>query len=592
MAQLAEAYVDIVGRDAGLKQALSKAETDVSKSVSSMQATIDKQAEAAAAAAEAHAAALERRMTMISQIGMGLTAAVTLPILGGLALALKAAADADDSVQRAQKRLREGIKELGIEFGKVLLPMLKTLITLVQHVITSLTNMSPAAKKVAVALALLLAAVNPLMAVWPLMPAAIYATGTALTFLAANPIVAAVAGIAALTAGVWAYKGALDALTGRKYQSSDMLGDDMNTLLNRKADLEDRLKASKQANVPHAQPRYTGTSMSDEIQYGTEWATKYSDAAKESRRIEQMDIEQELYDTNAAIERLQHAQSRLGKKKAEAAAAEERELVRAIKRETLKRQLSSMQALQIDKEAALEGVTSPELRSAITADYDDRIARERVRIAEELNAKLIQAETELAAKRAQIAAEAEAARAKAEAEAAAKRRDEIARQRSAWESVLDMAEGYTVRLVELAEGETAARMKALDIEATKRRDLIYANVKDEERRAMLMKALDADIGAQKADIMDEESKRADEEARAEAQRRRDKVGFAGGLTDVWRSAMTAGARLGVPVPPEVQSERYSKDQLEELKKIADWSEKQYLLAQSNLNKLATAESML
>jgi hypothetical protein len=135
-------------------------------------------------------------------------------------------------------------------------------------------------------------------------------------------------------------------------------------------------------------------------------------------------------------------------------------------------------------------------------------------------------------------------------------------------------------------------MKALDIEATKRRDLIYANVKDEERRAMLMKALDADIGAQKADIMDEESKRADEEARAEAQRRRDKVGFAGGLTDVWRSAMTAGARLGVPVPPEVQSERYSKDQLEELKKIADWSEKQYLLAQSNLNKLATAESML
>lgn len=573
MAQLAEAYVDIVGRDAGLKQALSKAETDVSKSVSKMQSVLDKQAEAAASAAEAHAAALERRMTMISQIGMGLTAAVTLPILGGLALALKAAADADDSVQRAQKRLREGIKELGIEFGKVLLPMLKTLITLVQHVITSLTNLSPAAKKVAVALALLVAAVNPLMAVWPLMPAAIYATGTALTFLAANPIVAAVAGIAALTAGVWLYKKSLDALTARKYNASDMLGDDMDTLVKRKAAAERNLaKARKMQDA-------------EDFRY----RPKAVQTLVENRK---RDAEQVLHDTNAAIERLQHAQSRLGKKKAEAAAAEERELVRAIKRETLKRQLSSMQALQIDKEAALEGVTSPELRSAITADYDDRIARERVRIAEELNAKLIQAETELAAKRAQIAAEAEAARAKAEAEAAAKRRDEIARQRSAWESVLDMAEGYTVRLVDLAEGETAARMKALDIEATKRRDLIYANVKDEERRAMLMKALDADIGAQKADIMAEESKRADEEARADAQRRRDKVGFAGGLTDVWRSAMTAGARLGVPVPPEIKAERYSKDQLEELKKIADWSEKQYLLAQSNVNKLATAESML
>jgi len=170
--------------------------------------------------------------------------------------------------------------------------------------------------------------------------------------------------------------------------------------------------------------------------------------------------------------------------------------------------------------------------------------------------------------------------------------DEIARRKGLWESVLDMTEDYTVKLVRLAEGETAARMKALDIEATKRRDLIYANVKDEERRAMLMKALDADIGAQKADIMDEEAKKAEEEARADAQRRRDKIGFVGSLSDVWRSAMTAGARLGVPVPPEIKAERYSKDQLDELKKIAEWSEKQYLLAQSSLNKLAVAESML
>lgn len=169
---------------------------------------------------------------------------------------------------------------------------------------------------------------------------------------------------------------------------------------------------------------------------------------------------------------------------------------------------------------------------------------------------------------------------------------EITARKSAWEQVASMSEEFTVRMVTLAQGEAAGKVKAIEFEATKRREAILANVKDEQRRAMLLKTLDADVYAQRQAVMDEESKRKADEAKAEVERKRAKIGFASSAGEVWRSAMTAGARLSVPDAPEVKAAEYSKGQLDELKKIAEWSEKQYLLSVNNTNKLATAESML
>ena len=91
---------------------------------------------------------------------------------------------------------------------------------------------------------------------------------------------------------------------------------------------------------------------------------------------------------------------------------------------------------------------------------------------------------------------------------------------------------------------------------------------------------------------DEEAKKANDEAKAQADAKRNKIGFAGSLGDVWRSAMTAGARLGVPDAPDVQTAKYSKDQVDLLKRIAEYTQEQLGLAKSNVNQLANAEAML
>lgn len=170
--------------------------------------------------------------------------------------------------------------------------------------------------------------------------------------------------------------------------------------------------------------------------------------------------------------------------------------------------------------------------------------------------------------------------------------DELSRRKSAWEQVLSLSESFTIRMTELAQGETAGRIKAIDLETAKRREAIEQGVRDETRKAMLLKALDLDVAAQKQAITDEEARKANDEAKAEAESRRNRIGFAGSLGDVWRSAMTAGARLGVPDAPAVQTAKYSKEQVDLLKQIAEYTQGQLDLAKTNVNKLSAAEALL
>ena len=170
--------------------------------------------------------------------------------------------------------------------------------------------------------------------------------------------------------------------------------------------------------------------------------------------------------------------------------------------------------------------------------------------------------------------------------------DLVRTRKSAWEQVLSLSESFTVRMTELAQGETAAKLKAIDLETAKRREAIDKGVRDETRKAMLLKALDMDVAAQKQALTDEEARKANEQAKADTDAKRNRIGFAGSLGDVWRSAMTAGARLGVPDAPAVQTAKYSKEQVDLLKQIAEYTQGQLDLAKGNVNKLSAAEALL
>ncbi len=167
---------------------------------------------------------------------------------------------------------------------------------------------------------------------------------------------------------------------------------------------------------------------------------------------------------------------------------------------------------------------------------------------------------------------------------------ELETRKSAWDKYLEMAESASVRLTAITEGETAARLKQIDIEASHRRKTILDSITDETRRAALLKALDADVADQKATIAAEDAKAKADAAKAEADRKRSAIGFlGGGLSEVWRGAMTAGARLAVPEAPAVtESNRLSQAQLDELKTISGLLGRQIDEAKGSINKLSGA----
>lgn len=110
------------------------------------------------------------------------------------------AAAATETAAGKTKMMTRDLGEMTESIGGALLPILSSLLGLIQPVIDRFSEMSEGTQKMIVFVGLAVAAIGPLIGV-------ITALSTAMAFLAANPIVLVIGAVAALVAGlVYAYK--------------------------------------------------------------------------------------------------------------------------------------------------------------------------------------------------------------------------------------------------------------------------------------------------------------------------------------------------------------------------------------------------
>ena len=111
-------------------------------------------------------------------------------------------AENTDTAAFQSQQLLGDIKDLGVQFGTIMLPVLKDLISSVGEVVDWFAALDEEQKQTVIQVAAVAAAIGPLITFIGNATIAIQGMSAALAFLAANPIVAAIAGVAAVTAGV------------------------------------------------------------------------------------------------------------------------------------------------------------------------------------------------------------------------------------------------------------------------------------------------------------------------------------------------------------------------------------------------------
>lgn len=100
-----------------------------------------------------------------------------------------------DSPSNQLRILKERMNLLGIEIGQKLIPVMQRLMSFANGLLNAWNNLNPATQNTILAVVGVTAAVGPLILV-------VGALTTALTFLAANPVVAVIGGLAALVTGI------------------------------------------------------------------------------------------------------------------------------------------------------------------------------------------------------------------------------------------------------------------------------------------------------------------------------------------------------------------------------------------------------
>ncbi len=100
-----------------------------------------------------------------------------------------------DSPSNQLRMLKERMSMLGIEIGQKLIPIMQRLMSFANGLLNAWNNLNPATQDTILAVIGVTAAIGPLILV-------VGALTTALAFLAANPVVAVIGGIAALATGI------------------------------------------------------------------------------------------------------------------------------------------------------------------------------------------------------------------------------------------------------------------------------------------------------------------------------------------------------------------------------------------------------
>jgi len=99
-------------------------------------------------------------------------------------------------------KLTADLKDLGVEFGTILLPVLKSGVEVISGIVEQFSDMTEGQKTTILVAAAVVAAIGPVIAIIGTATTAIAGLSTAMAFLAANPIVLAVAGVASLGLGI------------------------------------------------------------------------------------------------------------------------------------------------------------------------------------------------------------------------------------------------------------------------------------------------------------------------------------------------------------------------------------------------------
>lgn len=154
--------------------------------------------------------------------------------------AISSFAENQDTAAFQTSALLGDLKDLGVQFGNVLLPVFKDVVGELRDVVDWFSQLDDTAKENIVRAAAIAAAIGPVVLVVGKATTAVKGLSTAMGFLAANPIVAAIAGAAALTVGIVALVEAGDNWVDKQNEIAEAGG---------RAWREGRVEAMKQAET-------------------------------------------------------------------------------------------------------------------------------------------------------------------------------------------------------------------------------------------------------------------------------------------------------------------------------------------------------
>lgn len=253
------------------------------------------------------------------------TLALVMQQSGG---AISSVADNQSSLSFQTSALLGDMKDLAVEMGTQLLPIAKDIVGGIRDVAAWFGDLSTTTKQTIITIAALVAGIGPLVS-------GIGAVSTALTFLAANPVGAAVAAIAALTVGLVALNAAMneraiDNATERFGQLAQEIGVTGEQIVA----IEKSLRGWNEVNVAGVESWSEKLGITEQQFLRVAIASeKVSDQYKESARVilAQLDAEEQIRKEaeerarlNAEAARAREEEARAAEAAAKAAEAEAR----------------------------------------------------------------------------------------------------------------------------------------------------------------------------------------------------------------------------------------------------------------------------
>ena len=349
-------------------------------------------------------------------------------------------------------------KQMGIEFGTVMIPLLKDIISEVRPVIQGFGDLDNETKKTILVFAGIAAAAGPAIT-------AISGIASALAFLAANPVVAAIAAAAALTAGVVALGKSLESKAiAKASERFGAIADEIGVSGKEILAVEKSLKGWTEVNVAgvKAWAEKLGITEKQFLQIAIA-SDKVSDSYKESAKqilaqmsgVKILTAAEEMRAERAAYAAYQQEQAIKAIAEAEAAAAAARAAIDKKYTDARAKVVDILKGEQSEQDKLLAQIrelqSTPWATGALETDRQKAVAILRKKI------------EELAVEEAQAAKE----------KLAAIQKEQVAERKAAAEALDDQQEHY-------AYVASAIKKKIANLEAEKKKAVALAQAQGQE----------------------------------------------------------------------------------------------------------------